>query len=151
MKITYKGDYALKTILDLTFHYERKAVRIEEIAQRQDIPKKFLEQILLKLKQGGFVASKRGPGGGYYLTRDPKDISLGEVIRFIEGPIAPIGCVSETTKTNCEFENRCGFNPIFREIRDAISQIVDHYNFEDIKQKTVSLFQKREEPLMYEI
>ncbi len=152
MKITYKGDYALKTILDLSFFYGRQAVKIEDISRRQDIPKKFLEQILLELKQGGFVRSKKGPGGGYALARPPARISMGEVIRFIEGPVAPIGCVSETAKTYCSFEGRCGLNSVFREIRDAVARIVDRTSFEDIKGKTLGLIQASPEaPLYYEI
>jgi len=152
MKITYKGDYALKTILDLSFFHGRQAVKIEEISRRQDIPKKFLEQILLQLKQGGFVRSKKGPGGGYALARSPAKISMGEVIRFIEGPLAPIGCVNEIAKTFCDFEGRCGLNQVFREIRDAVSKIVDRTSFEDIKGKTLALMQVHPEtPLYYEI
>lgn len=149
MKITYKGDYALKTLLDLSFFYGRQAVKIEEISRRQDIPKKFLERILLQLKQGGFVRSKKGPGGGYALARPPSKISMGEVIRFIEGPIAPIGCVSETAKTYCDFEGRCGLNSVFREVRDAVSRIVDRTSFEDIKVKTLGLIQASPEPPLY--
>jgi len=86
MRVTYKGDYALKTILDLALHYERGPVTIHDLARRADIPIKFLEQILLNLKRGGFVQSRRGKIGGYFLARPPAGIKLGEVVRFIDGP-----------------------------------------------------------------
>ena len=96
MNISYKGDYSLKIILDLTFYYPDTMVHIEDISKRQDIPRKFLEQILLQLKRGGFVESKKGPNGGYFLAVAPKDILLGDVIRFVEGPIHPVSCIDKT-------------------------------------------------------
>ena len=87
MRITYRGDYALRAVLDLALHYNQGVVTIHELAKRADAPVKFLEQVLLDLKKGGFLESKRGINGGYSLARHPKDIKLGEVIRFIDGPI----------------------------------------------------------------
>ena len=89
MKITYKGDYALKTILNLSLHYNQGLVNIHDLASSSDIPVKFLEQILLELKRGGFVDSKRGTKGGYFLTKSPEKITVGNIVRFIEGPIEP--------------------------------------------------------------
>ena len=93
MKITYKGDYALKAVLDLAVYYGNEAVTINDIAKRIDAPVKFLEQVLLDLKKGGFVESRRGKIGGYLLSKAPGKITVGEVIRFIDGPIEPISCV----------------------------------------------------------
>ena len=91
MKITYKGDYALKAILDLSFQYENgKAVPLGEIARRQNIPENYLEQIMLILKRAGYISSKRGVGGGFVLLHDPAKLTLGEIIRLVEGPIEPI-------------------------------------------------------------
>ena len=95
MKITYKGDYSLKTMLDLSMHYNKGVLPIQELAKKGDIPNKFLEQILLTLKKGGFVESKRGIDGGYFLARPPETITVGEVVRFIEGPIEPIACAGK--------------------------------------------------------
>ena len=125
MKITYKGDYATKIILDLAENYQQELVHIEDIAKRQDIPQNYLEQILLMLKKGGFVQSKKGPNGGYELTRDPKNITLGEVVRFIEGPIYPISCTDPKGPQTCKEINRCAFIGIWREVGDAIANIVD--------------------------
>lgn len=149
MKISYRGDYALKTILDLAFHYG-ELVHIEEIAERQDIPLKFLEQILLTLKNGGFVRSKRGPGGGYILTRPPAEITIGEVIRFIEGPIEPIACV-EPEYDGCDFQDRCSFRDLFTQVGSAVSKIVDGITFEDMRQNTVKKEKEHVRNYMYHI
>src|SRR3990167_5256678 len=95
MRITYKGDYALKAILDLALHYGTNLITIHELAQRTDTPLKFLEQVLLDLKRGGFVESRRGKVGGYLLARPPAQIRVGDVVRFIDGPIEPIACVEK--------------------------------------------------------
>ena len=83
MRISFKGDYALKTILDLSLNYGKRQVKISDIANRQDIPIKYLEQLLLLLKGAGYVNSKRGSQGGYFLTKQPEKITLGEIIRLI--------------------------------------------------------------------
>ena len=149
MKITYRGDYALKTILDLTIHYG-ELVHIEDIAQRQDIPIKFLEQILLTLKNGGFVRSKRGPGGGYTLTRPPTDMTVGEVIRFIDGPIEPISCL-EPGYDGCDFPDRCSFHDLFARVGSAVSEIVDGVTFEDMKQQTLKKAREHAQSYVYHI
>ena len=113
MKITYKGDYALKAMLDLAIHYGNGVVTIHELANRADVPIKFLEQVLLDLKKGGFVESRRGKIGGYRLARQPSDIKLGEVIRFMDGPIEPIACV-EKGYAGCSDLYRCVFKKIWQ-------------------------------------
>lgn len=149
MKITYRGDYALKTILDLALHYG-ELVHIEEVAERQDIPIKFLEQILLTLKNGGFVRSKRGPGGGYTLTRPPSEVTVGEVIRFIEGPIEPIACV-EPEYDGCDFQDGCSFRDVFAQVSSAVSKIVDGLTFEDMKQRTLKKEKEYAQSYVYHI
>ena len=95
MRITYKGDYALKAVLDLAIHYGNGVVTIHDLSKNTDAPIKFLEQVLLELKRGGFVESRRGKIGGYLLAKAPSQIRLGEVISFIDGPFEPIGCVEK--------------------------------------------------------
>lgn len=135
MKISYKGDYALKVILDLSNNYSEGLVHIEEIANRQDIPRKFLEQILLELKKGGFIQSKKGANGGYFLARRPKEISLGEVIRFIEGTTYPISCIDPTAPKTCAETNRCVFYPIWQKIGSRVTSMVDNVNFEQLREE----------------
>lgn len=134
MRITYKGDYALKTILDLATHYGRSPVTIHDLAKGADIPIKFLEQILLDLKRGGFVESRRGKVGGYLLARAPSNIKLGDVIRFIDGPVEPVLCVDRGYK-GCNDINKCAFRGIWRKVTEATSKIIDNITFEDLVKK----------------
>jgi Rrf2 family protein len=134
VKITYKGDYSLKIILELACHYPDKLVHIEEISKRQDIPRKFLEQILLNLKRGGFLISRKGARGGYSLARAPRDITLGEVVRYIEGSVYPISCIDCEAPSPCAEISACVFAPIWKSVGDAISSIIDNVNFETIKE-----------------
>src|SRR3989338_2197756 len=131
MRITYKGDYALKAMLDLALHYGNGVVTIHDLAKRADIPIKFLEQVLLDLKRGGFVESRRGKVGGYLFARAPSQIKLGEIIRFIDGPIEPIGCV-EKGYSSCNDLYRCAFRKIWKEVAEATSDIIDNITFEDL-------------------
>jgi Rrf2 family protein len=135
MRITYKGDYALKTILDLSLHYGNSPVTIHDLAKRADMPIKFLEQILLDLKRGGFVESRRGKIGGYLLARPPSRIKLGEVIRFIDGPIEPIACVDKKYK-GCNDISGCVFRDIWHKITESTSSIINNITFEDLAKKS---------------
>ena len=150
MKITYKGDYALKAILDLAIHAGEVAC-IEEIAKREDIPEKFLEQILLMLKKGGFVKSKRGRAGGYYLARQPKDITMGEVIRYMEGPIEPISCILKKGGTHCDFASQCIFRDVFLDVSKCISAKIDSLTFADLKERHLKKLAKESKYLSYSI
>ena len=134
MKITFKGDYALKAVLDLSAHFGA-AQRIEEIAKRQDIPVKFLEQILLSLKKGGFVRSLRGRSGGYELARSPEKITLGQVIRYVEGPVEPISCVLKKGGTRCDFADRCVLHDVFDEIGVYLAKKVDSVSFAELSDR----------------
>jgi Rrf2 family transcriptional regulator, cysteine metabolism repressor len=135
MHITYKGDYALKTILNLAQHYKEKPVTIHMLAKRADIPIKFLEQILLDLKRGGFVESRRGKVGGYLLAQPPSRIKLGEVVRFVDGPIEPVACVDQKYK-GCNDINKCIFRGIWGQVAQATSKIIDQITFEDLVEKS---------------
>jgi Rrf2 family protein len=146
MRITYKGDYALKTILDLSLHYGDNPVTIHDLAKRADIPLKFLEQILLDLKRGGFVESRRGKVGGYLLAKGPSEIKLGDVIRFIDGPIEPITCL-EKNYSGCKDIYRCVLRPVWHQISRATTNIVDNITFADLLRK----LKIRKEAIVYQI
>ncbi len=135
MKISYRGDYALKIILDLSLCWPDKLAHIEEIAKRQDIPKKFLEQILLDLKKGGFVQSKKGPNGGYSLAKKPSEISIADILSYIEGSIYPIACVDPLGAKTCNETTTCLFRPIWLKTSKAISEIIESINFADLVKK----------------
>ncbi len=130
MKITYKGDYALKAILHLALKND-KVVTIHELAGHCDVPVKFLEQILLDLKRAGFVRSRRGKVGGYVLARMPGQIRLGDVIRYIEGPVGPIAC-TDTKYKGCKDTYKCIFRKVWQDVEKVTVDIVDRITFEDL-------------------
>ena len=146
MKITFKGDYALKAILDLSLNSQNdKIVPLSDIARRQDIPLPFLEQIMLSLKKVGYVQSRIGKGGGFFLTKRPEDITLGEIVRLIEGPIEPIACGLKDKPSGCADEPICAFKEIWVQVTQAVSNIVDRTNFSQIMQRTRELHEQRTE------
>lgn len=138
MKISYKGDYAIKTVIALASIYiedNSRLVKIEEISKKQDIPKKFLEQILLQLKNAGIVRSERGASGGYALKKDPAAIKLGEIVRLIDGTTAPIACVSCTDYKACEFEGKCALKPVWQRVREAVNSVVDNVTVKELAER----------------
>ena len=135
MRITYKGDYALKTILDLAGHFGNGPVAINDLSKRLDIPTKFLEQILLDLKRAGFVVSRRGKIGGYALAKEPAQITLGEVVRFIAGPVEPIACVDKKY-TGCHDLGCCVFRSIWNEVAHSTAKIIDQITFADLLKRS---------------
>ena len=136
MKLSKKSEYGLRALLELTLAHGRTTLQRHDIADRQGIPVEFLEQILLMLKRAGLIASRRGINGGYTLIKQPGDISLGQVIRILDGPLAPIGCVSKTAYQKCSEcpysnEPRCPVQHVMGTVRDAIAGILDHYTLAD--------------------
>src|SRR5215217_2804553 len=136
MKLSKKSEYGLRALLELTAAHEKTTLQRQDIATRQHIPIEFLEQILLSLKRAGLLSSKRGVKGGYQLIKRPEDISLGQVIRILDGPLAPIGCVSKTPYqkcAECPYANdaQCPLQRVMGRVRDAIAGILDHYSLAD--------------------
>jgi Rrf2 family protein len=121
--------------LDLAIHYGSNPITIHDLAKRADIPIKFLEQILLDLKRGGFVVSRRGKVGGYLLAKPPSQIKLGDVARFIDGPIEPVACVDNKYK-GCSEISKCIFRPIWQRVTESTSKIIDNITFDDLAKKT---------------
>ena len=136
MKVSRKGEYALRAMIDLSLNYDKGTVQIHDISQREKIPQKFLEQILLTLKNAGLLQSKRGIGGGYSLIKHPGKISLAEVIRIIDGPLAPLSCVSQWAHISCPEEKNCGLYGVMLEVRNAIAQMLENITFEDVCKRT---------------
>ncbi len=132
MRISTKGDYATRAMQHLALHYNEGPIQIEEIARRQHLPVRYLEQILLSLKRAGFLESKRGVSGGYYLAKHPREITLGAIIRATEGPIIPIFCVGSEKREICIEEPHCSLRDIWVDVRDAVIKIVDHTTLEDL-------------------
>jgi Rrf2 family protein len=126
--LTRKGKYGLKAILTLAREYGRGPILIGELAEADAIPKKFLENILLSLKHRGLVQSRKGPHGGYQLGRPPESISVGEVIRALDGPLALVSCVSQTAYAPCEecvTVHDCAVRRLFQQVRDETARILD--------------------------
>jgi Rrf2 family protein len=136
MRLSTKGEYASRAMLELAIHYAEGPRHIRDISSAQDIPERFLEQILLLLKRAGYLRSKKGPNGGYFLAKPPTRISVAEVIRVMDGPLAPIDCVSVTAREFCSRERFCGLKGLWKEVRDAIAQILERTTFEDLAERT---------------
>jgi len=134
MKLSLRGEYALRALLVLGLNYDQPVVSIKTISERQNIPKRFLEQILNDLKSAGLVQSRRGVSGGYRLARAPKDITLAAVVRHIEGALAPVSCVSERfyEKCSCPDEARCAIRSAMKEIRQAVVTIAERVTIAEL-------------------
>ena len=150
MKITKKGEYAMRALVDLALNYKKGMRQIQDIVREEVIPEKFLEQILVTLKNAGFIQSKRGIGGGYFLSKSPDEISLGEVIRVIDGPLAPLGCVS-TEHINCPKEITCGIRSVMLDVTNATAEILDRVTLADVCHRTRGMKERRAQTLMYYI
>ncbi len=135
MRVSTKGDYATRALQDLALRYAQGPVQIEGIARRQGLPLRYLEQVLLMLKRAGFLRSKRGVNGGYYLAKPPREITIGEILRAVDGPVAPIFCVTAGTREICPKEGMCALQDLWGQVRDAVSQIVDTTTLEDISRR----------------
>jgi Rrf2 family protein len=139
MTVSAKCYYALRAIYALAEHQSSVPLKASEIAERQYIPIKFLEAILSQLKGGGFVVSRRGVEGGYLLARPSDRLKVGEIIRFIDGPIAPVDCVSVSRPKVCEYPGHCPFFGFWGRVRQAISDVVDQTTFAELIKENADL------------
>jgi len=150
--LSMKAKYGLRALLALGRDYGRGPILIADLATSESIPRKFLELILLDLKRKGILRSKKGKGGGYGLSRPPGAISLGEVIRALDGPIALLPCASETAYRRCDEcvdERTCGIRLVMKDVRDATASILDGATLEDMLDRARSA--KEAMPAMYHI
>jgi Rrf2 family cysteine metabolism transcriptional repressor len=141
MRISTKGDYATRALQDLALHYDQGPIAIERIAARQGLPVRYLEQLLLTLKRAGFLLSKRGVNGGYSLAKPPARITLGEILRTVDGPIEAIYCVEQPQE--CARGSDCVLRDVWSEVGRAVSAIVDHTTLQDLCDR---MRQKESEP-----
>ena len=132
MKISRKTDYALRALVTLADHYQLGPIPIRELARCNEIPKRFLEQILLELKAERWVESMPGARGGYVLACDPAQIMLGEVVRHFEGNLAPSACTAIWNYKRCSQEPACRFRRVFLDIRNYIAALMDHTSLMDV-------------------
>lgn len=124
MKISTKGRYALRLMLDLALHDSDAPIRIKDIAARQDISDKYLEQIISSLNKAGYVKSIRGPQGGYKLTKDPSYYTVGMILRLTEGSLAPVACLEDEENT-CTRQDDCATLELWKQLDEAIKSVVD--------------------------
>ena len=135
MKVSQRGLYALKALVHLAGAYGRGVVKIREVAEAEDIPEKFLEGILLSLRNARVVSSRRGRDGGYRLRRPPEEILIGDVVRLVDGPLAPFGDVVELQHLVKTEARNPGLYDLFLEVRNAASAIVDRTSLADLVER----------------
>lgn len=145
MRVTAKGEYATQAVLHLSLQYP-DVVTIHEIAQRHHIPLKYLEQILLELKRGGILESRRGVRGGYTLAKSPTEISVGDVLRVVDGAFAESSCVhNEAMGGVCVEGESCGLKQTWKDVQGAVERILFATSFEDVRRRTLNSAGRREE------
>jgi len=132
MRVSKKTDYALRALFTLVDHFGSGPIPIRELARRNDVPKKFLEQIMLALKKRGWVDSLPGLRGGYRLAKAPEKITMGEVVRHFDGILAPIDCVSVTGYKRCSQEPVCRFRRVFLDTRNYVANLMDSATLADL-------------------
>jgi len=136
MQLTKRGEYALRTLIRLGVAHElgRELVTVAELATAERLPLKFVEQILLQLRGAGYIETRRGKFGGYFIAKPLEKIRFAEVIRLIDGKLAPIACASETCyeRCSCPDEDHCGLRMLMIDVRNALVNILDRYTLHDI-------------------
>jgi Rrf2 family protein len=146
VKLSKRGEYALRALIDLGIASELgwPMLQVSELASKEKLPIKFLEQIFTQLKSAGYVASRRGKFGGYSLSRPMSQIKFGAIIRLIDGPLAPICCVSQTSygRCSCPDEAHCGLRMLMFDVRNAISTILDRYSLAEIVEITLRKYRR---------
>lgn len=132
MKLSTKGRYGLQVMIDLGVHAKESHISLKSIAERLDISENYLEQLVALLKKQKLVGSKRGAQGGYYLAKDPKTISVGDILRALEGSLAPTNCTCEGADYQCAHDGHCVTKTVWERIRDGINNVVDGMTLQDL-------------------
>lgn len=132
MKLSTKGRYGVKAMLDLALHNDEGQISLKSIAERQEISENYLEQLFSALKKAGLVKSSRGAQGGYNLTLNPDRISVGNILRALEGSLAPADCVSNNDSCNCKMADGCVTKLVWEKIRDGVNEVVDSIKLSDL-------------------
>jgi Rrf2 family protein len=151
MKITKRGEYALKALLVLCSVYDERTLSLREISEQEKLPLKFLEQIMMVVKRTGLVRSIKGKHGGYALARPPREITLGEIIRAVDGPLAPVGTAGEIARRIESGSGHPGLYSILLDVRNAISEILDKQTLADVCERSRELRLTKASGRMYYI
>jgi len=149
LKLSTRGRYGVKAMIDLALHRDEAPVSLKSIAERQGISEHYLEQLIAVLRKAGLVRSVRGAQGGYILGKDPSEILIGDIIRVLEGPIAPVECVSEEDPECCEKADFCVTRTIWEKVRDSITDVLDSISLEDMVQDAARKESERQYYMYY--
>jgi Rrf2 family protein len=153
MKLSKRGEYALRALIDLGIAREsgREMLRLQEIVEKEQIPAAFLEQIFAQLREAGFIDGKRGKKGGYFLAKPADTISMGQIVRLIDGPLAPIGCVSQSKyeRCTCPDEEHCGLRMLMLDVRNSIADILDRYTLSQVVEITLRKLRRDNLPIPF--
>ena len=125
--------------MDLSLRYRRGLVHTDDVARREKIPRKYLEQVLLEITRAGLLASRRGGGGGYIPAKSPDQITIGDVLRIVDGPLRRLGCMSDRLHTDCPDKGGCGLRSVMEDVCKAISETLNGVTFEDVSRRTIDL------------
>ncbi|MCI6677212.1 MAG: Rrf2 family transcriptional regulator [Clostridiales bacterium] len=143
MKLTSKGRYGLRAIVDLAIHSEQEPVSIKSISMRQGISERYLEQIIAKMKRSGLVESVRGAAGGYHLAKNPSDISVGDILRCLEGDLSIVNC-PEINETKCEVSQLCVTKYVWQKINGSIQHTINHITLDELVEQSKALLLEHE-------
>ena len=143
MKVSTKGRYGLRAMVDLAEHEEGKAIPIREISERQNISEQYLEQLFATLRKAELVKSVRGAHGGYMLNHEPEDISVGDILTTLEGPVAPVDCVIE--EDFCNYIDKCVMHGLWEELADVINDVIENMTLADLRDKAIAEKKNRED------
>ena len=132
MKLSTRGRYGLRAMIDMAMNEQDSPIAAHTIAEREGLSERYLEQLMVPLKRAGLVKSVRGAQGGYIMARNPQDITAGDIIRVLEGPIAPVECVSESNPEACSRADFCVTRSLWTKVRDSIAEVLDSYTLADL-------------------
>lgn len=146
MRISSKATYALRALFDITFHNLGRPTKVDAIAARQEVPARFLEQIFQALKEARIIGSKRGPNGGYFLIKAPQSVSIGDVLRAVDGPLDQLCCFAtdEEVRERCALTSKCVTAAVWRDVTNRIDEVLDSVTLADLSLKGELLGVKRE-------
>ena len=140
MQFSQKSQYALRALFELSKRKGNGPVRIADVAKAQDIPRRFLESILSELRRGGFVASHRGREGGYTMVCEPSETTVGDILRFVEGPMGPIDCICGKSTNNCTLRGKCVFEPMWVRVREAMLGVLQETTLASLMEEEKRFF-----------
>lgn len=151
MKLSTKGRYGLKTMFQLAYNYGKGPISLKSVAEEEGLSENYLEQLVAVLKRDGLLQSVRGAQGGYMLSKHPKDITVGSILRSLEGNLAPAACVIDEEMNVCEKEEYCVTRIIWQRIRDSIYDVIDSITLQDMIDEQENILQKKKKRIQEEV